>query len=95
VRSLHGQSFYVPVCSCLAGARTSYAPPRTAGYAANERTKGSRLQASKGQQRGVVILPGLGNNAADYDAISADLKVASLKLLINMHDLAGKLPPNK
>lgn len=62
----------------LRGARNSYAPPRTAGYAANERTKGSRLQASKGQQRGVVILPGLGNNAADYDAISADLKIRGL-----------------
>lgn len=30
---------------------------------------------AKRQRRGVVILPGLGNNSGDYDAISADLQV--------------------
>lgn len=37
---------------------------------------GNGAALTKRQQRGVVILPGLGNNSGDYDAISADLRVS-------------------
>lgn len=38
----------------------------------------ARIQASSPARKGVVVLPGLGNNKKDYDAIAADLEEQGL-----------------
>ncbi len=48
--------------------------PTAAAAAGNSGNGSSRAQP----RRGVVILPGLGNAAGDYDAIAADLEVRVL-----------------